>query len=193
VVLAAGLETLERMKAPAISLAVVVCIVAGGLLFLLSRRFRGALHLQRLYRRLPIAHHLAAAGDAADLYRKHYGALVQAVAITLAAHVLWIGGILLLGWSLGLAAPAYRYFVYVPLIYIIGAAPVSIGGLGLVEGLYQYYFASANASAVLALALLARLIPVLWSLPGIVFAVTGPKLPKAETIEQELAAADAEN
>ena len=44
----------------------------------------------------------------------------------------------------------------------------------------------------LVLALLARLIPVICGLPGMIVAVTGPKLPKTDAMEAELGMA-AEN
>ena len=39
---------------------------------------------------------------------------------------------------------------------------------------------------ILALALLARLVPMFWSLPGVLVAVTGPKRPSSAEIEAEL-------
>lgn len=191
VVYLGGLPGAAQLRDPAVSVAVVVAVVLVTLALLLSRRLRKALHLQKLYQRLPIAHHFAAAGDAAVLYRKRYKALLQALLITFGAHVFWVGSIALLGMSLDIQTPWYKYFVYIPLIYIIGAIPISVGGLGWVEGLYVYYFAGANASKVFALALLARLIPIFWSLPGILVAVTGPKLPKAEQMRSELGMDDA--
>jgi hypothetical protein len=46
---------------------------------------------------------------------------------------------------------------------------------------------------VLALALLVRVVRVLWSLPGLVVAVTGPKVPKVAAMEAELGLEDAPN
>jgi len=116
--------------------------------------------------------------------------MVETVLITVAAHVALVGSVGLAGASLGLDIAWYEYFVYVPLIYIIGSVPITPGGIGLVEQLFLLYFAAANPSRVLALALLARLIPILWSLPGAVVAVTGPKLPRTEAMEAELGLRD---
>ncbi len=123
------------------------------------------------------------------VYRSRMGVLLRAICITLGAHVFFVGAIAMVGWSLALDVPWYAYFVYVPLIYIAGAVPITPGGVGLVEGLYQAFFAATlgcPASKVLALALLARLIPMFWGLPGAVVAVTGPKLPKEQDMEAEL-------
>jgi len=181
-----GLEDSAKLRNPAISVGIVLIVVIVAMVFLLSRRFRRALHLQKLYQRLPIAHHIAAAGNAARLYRRRLGGLGGALAVTLGAHVFWIGAIAMLGASLHLPIPWYAYFVFIPLIYIIGAIPISVGGIGWIEGLYLYYFAVAGPNLVLALAILARLIPIFWSLPGIMVAITGPKLPKSDEMRAEL-------
>jgi uncharacterized protein (TIRG00374 family) len=191
IVLAARLEPWSKIATPAISTGVIVVLVTGMLVFLLSQRFRRLFRLQKFYRRLPIAHHIEAAGDAARLYRRRYRQLLQATAITIGAHILFVGAIWMLGLSLRLDGIAwYSYFVYVPLIYIIGAVPITPGGVGLIEQLYVTYFVSAAAhvspSIVLTMALLARLIPILLALPGAVVAITGPRLPKVQAMQREL-------
>jgi uncharacterized protein (TIRG00374 family) len=188
VLLGHWVEDLEDLRLPAICVAGILAAVAGMLSFLLSRRFRRALRLERLYQRLPIAHHIAAAGDAAVRYRRRLGALGYAVLISFAAHLAFVGFVCLTGKSLAVRTPWYQYFVYVPLIYIIGAVPLTPGGVGWVENWYVKFFESpqCGASTILVLALLARLVPILWGLPGAVVAVTGARLPKAESIEAEL-------
>ena len=63
-----------------------------------------------------------------------------------------------------------------PMIGILSAMPVSLGGRGVMEALYIVFFAGAGVadrSALLALALLARLLPMCLSLPGLAFWLTG--------------------
>ncbi|MCD6365359.1 MAG: flippase-like domain-containing protein [Planctomycetes bacterium] len=183
----------ERMARPAIAISAVLVAVVGALAFLLSSRFRGFFPLQKIYRRLPIAHHIAAAGAAARLYRRRIGVLARAIAITFGAHVFFVGSIALMGMSLSIEVPWYSYFIYVPLIYIAGAVPISPGGVGLIEGLFQVFFVggmSCEPGEILALALLARIVPMLWGIPGAIVAVTGPKLPKTDLIEAELGVVD---
>jgi len=189
-----GLVSYEHARIPAITIVVVLCLVGGAGAFVLSSRLRRALHLQRLYQRLAITHHISAAGQAARSYRHSVGKLGVAVLVTLAAQLFFFGAIALLGVALGRhqpLAPWYEFFVYVPLIYIIGAVPITPGGVGVVEGAYLTFFAASPVSQVLALALLARLFPIFWSLPGLIVAITGPRLPKAEEIEAELVGDDA--
>lgn len=188
IILAAGLETYERIRYSVLAVLIVVAIVIAAMAFLLSHRFRRLFHLDKIYRRLPIAHHFEAAGDAARLFRQRLGSLVKAIGITFGAHVVWVGSIAMLGESMPSmdAVAWYRYFIYIPLIYILGAIPITPGGIGLVEKLYIVFFAAVSPSTVLALALLARFAPMIWSLPGLGVYLSGPKVPKAAAMEAEL-------
>ena len=189
VVWAIGGSTIQQMRKPVIAAGAALAAVVVLLVFLFSSRIRKLLHLQKLYSRLPIAHHFASAGDAARRFRQRPWELVRAIAITLAAHGTWIAGIALIGASLSLQVPWYKYFLYVPLIYIIGAVPITPGGVGLVEASYKLFFMSAVVSdeQIVALAVIARALDIVRGLPGLLVAITGTKLPKAEQLEAELA------
>lgn len=189
VVLVAGLESFERLQMSIITVCIVgaICIAAGA--FFLSAGLRRVFRLQKIYQRLPIAHHIKAAGKSVRLFRRRPKALFWAWFTTLISHVCYIGSIALIGLSMDIQTPVYSYFIYLPLIYIIGAVPITPGGVGLIENLYLEFFCAgiaAAASPIIALAMLARLIPVFWGLPGLVVAITGPKLPKADAMQAEL-------
>ena len=188
VALVGGLQSFEELHQPVVAITVVLGVLALMLTFLLSGGFRRRLHLQKLYRRLPIAHHILAAGGAVRLYKKRFGALTEAIVATVVAHVFYVGAVTLVGMSLSLNVPWYVYFIFVPLITIAGAVPLTPGGVGVVESLYVALFVSktCSSSEVLALALLARAIPMFWGLPGAIVAVTGPRIPKPDVLEHEL-------
>jgi uncharacterized protein (TIRG00374 family) len=189
IVLAGGLARFEDLKIAVLTVSVVVALITCAFAFLLSGRLRAALRLQKLYSKTKIAHHFAAAGEAARLYRKRLGGLIKAVAITFGGHLIWMGSISLIGMGLDLQTPVYMYFLYVPLIYIIGAVPLTPGGVGLLEALYVKFFAPAAPTRVLAMALMARLIPIFWSLPGLLVAISGPHVSKKQ-MEAELQEAE---
>ncbi len=184
-----GLANRQELALPIRLLPIVVLALTGALIFVLSSRFRRLLHLEVFYRRLPIAHHIVAAGQAATLYARAPGKLLQAFLMTIGAQVIWIGSIYLIATSLSLPTPWYQFYLYIPLIYIISAVPLTPGGVGVLEKMYAVFFVSGTttASMVLAMALLARLAPILCSLPGALVAVRGPRLPKAEQMQAELA------
>jgi uncharacterized protein (TIRG00374 family) len=169
-----------------VAVLVIAAAVGAGLLLLFSTRFRSLLHVQKLYCRMPLAHRIASMGQVVRLYRSRPGGLMAAAATALVSHGLWIGGLGLLGYCLNLGASWYEYYLYLPLVYTIGAVPLTPGGVGLIEKLFVVFFAASNPSQVLALALLARLLPVLLSLPGLVVAVTGAKIPPRDVLAAEL-------
>jgi len=126
-------------------------------------------------------------------FRRHPLDLLKAVGITLGAHATWIAGIAVAGAALGLDVPWYKYFLYVPLIYIIGSVPITPGGAGLVEASYKLFFASAlvGDEQILALALTARVLDIIRGLPGLLVVITGTRIPHADQVEAELADEDA--
>lgn len=178
----------ERLTLPGLMVAAVLAGVVVALALLLSPRLRGALRLQKLARRLPMQRHLEVVREAAQLYRRRWQALAKALVMTFGGQAIFISGIFLAGTSLSMHVPWFQYFLYVPLIYIIAAVPISPGGLGLTEAFFVTFFTPAgpSPSEVLALALVARLFPMIVSLPGIVVALTGAKLPKAAQMQAEL-------
>ena len=186
--LLAGAGPTQRLALPAAMVAVVLLGVVVSLALVLSPRARSALGVDRLLSRLPIQGHLEVMAEAGHLYRRRLGGLLKALGITSGGQAAFITAIMLAGMSLSVPLPWYQYFLYVPLIYIIAAVPISPGGLGLTETFYVAFFvpAGAAASEVLALALVARLIPMLCSLPGLVVALTGAKLPPREQIRAEM-------
>jgi hypothetical protein len=188
VVWAAGMAPVGELRLPAVLVAIILSGMVAVFVFLFSARARQMLRLQKLYQHLPLAHHIAAAGEVTRLYRRNVTSMVKAVLLTVLIHVTWIGSIILTGAALSLATPWHGYFLYIPLIYTIGAVPLTPGGVGLVEKFYLVFFVTAmcSPSRVLALALLVRLTPVVVSLPGAVVAITGAKLPKTEALEAEL-------
>jgi uncharacterized protein (TIRG00374 family) len=178
----------DALRLPAILVLAVVVTLVSAFAFLFSPSLRRWLRLDKIYHRLPLSSHLGVAGRAIRQYRGNIRRLVQAVGITLVGHLFWIGSLILIGKSLSLATRWYTFFLYVPLIYTIASVPLTPGGLGVVEKFFVVFFASeaVSASAVVALAMLARLVPMFWSLPGAVVAVTGAKVPPATDIQAEL-------
>jgi len=185
VVLAMGMDTLENLWQAAIAAVSAVGALAVMSAFLFSSRLRKLFHLQKLYSRLSVAHHFALAGDAARKFRQHLGLLLWAVVMTIAAQALWIAGVALAGASLSIEVAWHSYFIYIPLIYIIGSVPITPGGLGVVEGLYAGFF--VGVERITRLAAVARALDILRGLPGLLVVITGTKLPKAEQLEAELA------
>jgi hypothetical protein len=183
----AGQWTDPMFRSAATVIASVVGVVLIVMTLILSRTLRRVLHLQKLYSRLPFAKTIASFGQAAQVYRHRWKSLVRVGLIMFLAPGIWVSALALVGRSLDLPISWYSYFLYIPLVYIIGAVPLTPGGAGLIESLYLIFFAGlANSSEVLAFALLARLIPIVWGIPGMFVVITGPKLPQIQEMQHEL-------
>jgi len=186
------LSGLGQWSDPMIRRSVVVmgCVVVAVIVVMaivLSGSLRRILHLQKLYSRLPFAKAIESFGQAAKLYRRRWKTLVQVAGMMLAAPAIWVTALALIGRSIYLPIPWHSYFLYIPLIYILGSVPLTPGGAGWIEYLYMVFFGGmANTSEVLAFALLARLIPIAWAIPGMIVAISGPKLPGVRAMQAEL-------
>ncbi len=134
----------RTLLAPALSVAAVLAGVGMGAGVLLSPRLRALLHLQTLSARLPFSHHLAGAGHAIRTYLRDRPRLLHAVALTVLAEIFMIGSVALLGVGLGLGVPWYAYFLYVPLVIILSAVPITPGSVGVTEQLYVLYLSMAG-------------------------------------------------
>jgi uncharacterized membrane protein YbhN (UPF0104 family) len=92
----------------------------------------------------------------------------------------------LLGRNLGIEAGLKYYFVVFPITWVIGAVPISIAGLGVVEagtvGLFGVLTGTAPEKA-LALAFCQRFVWMLASLPGGLIHLVGAHLPRQISVD----------
>jgi len=193
VTLAVGQVPYVAVRAAAVSIALTAGAIAAALAVLLSSRLRSALALRRLLGHPSAQRFVAGAGEALIVLRRRPGTLARAAALAVVSQGLQVCAVLVIGLALELSLQWYRYFLCVPVIFIVSAVPVTPGGLGVAEQLYLVYLGGAGgAGGVLALALLARLAWIVAALPGALVLVLGPKLPAAEAIRTELDAAEAQ-
>ena len=159
-----------QRAAAAVGVTVAVLLAAGAVLF--SRTVAKLLRLDRLIDRLPRRQNFRIAVDTLQRLPRSPRAAAVVGAMTVGVHLLLAAAVACMGRALGLPAEWHLYFLFVPVIYILAAVPVSIGGLGVVEGLYVLFLAAgtdADRSPILALALLARVTPMVLALPGLIF------------------------
>ena len=178
-----GHTTADTITAPAVSILAVLVVLAGGGAFVTSSGLRRLLHLQEIYRRLPLSRFLSSARDVLAVYRRNGRSLLKAMWLSLVSQSLSIVSVVLIGLSLDLSTAWYEYFICVPLVQIISAVPLTPGSVGVMEELYLLYLAPGDdPSKVLVLALLVRASVVVASLPGAVVAATMPRLPRSERV-----------
>jgi len=157
------------LAAPAAGIVAVFCAVGANkkgraLLFRLWGRFCGI---------------VVKGASAVKLFGKKPVTIICVLGLTVFLQGISILGFWLLGRNLGIEAPIKYYFVFFPVSWLIGTIPVSIGGLGIIEGTVKLMFeavgvSKANASAI---AVCQRLVWWVSSLPGVFIHLSGAHLP----------------
>ena len=114
--------------------------------------------------------------------------MLLALGLTLVGQSVVITAFWLLGRNLGMEATPKYYFVVFPITWVMGAVPVSIAGVGILEAGMVTLFVSltgATAESALALALCQRFVWVLASLPGGAIHLLGAHLPEQFLVDGE--------
>jgi uncharacterized protein (TIRG00374 family) len=143
--------------------------LCGGFALMLSNRLRA--QGRRLFAK-PLLSPLAPLYDrlsaALSAYRRSYGALAQAFLISIL--VLIIGSVVnvLIALSLGGGISPLHIFLFTPLITFVLLIPISIGGIGLNQSAYVFFFNLVNVpeSKSLAMSLIMQAVIIVASLPG---------------------------
>jgi uncharacterized protein (TIRG00374 family) len=153
----------------ALAAAILLLVLCGGFALILSRRLQA--QVRRLFDRpllsrlAPMYERLSAALLA---YRRAYKALAQGFFISIL--VLTIGSVVnyLIALSLGGGISALHIFLFTPLITFVLLIPVSIGGIGLNQSAYVFFFNLVGVAEErsLAISLIMQAIIIVASLPG---------------------------
>jgi len=115
------------------------------------------------------------------IYCHKWPAIVGALLLTFCCQGITVVAMWLVGGEIGIDVPAKYYFIFFPVSWLLGAVPISVGGLGIMEGWLKMMFmrvGTMSGENALALALCQRLIFLLVSLPGAVIHLIGAHLPK---------------
>lgn len=150
---------------------VLLAMLLGGIVFF-SNRLRKLFRVAEILKRMPskLRPRIQQVDDSVFHYHKHKGALARCVGISLIVHLWTIGCVYLLGRALGLDVSLVNYYIFLPVIFTVGAVAPSIAGLGVLEGLFQQFFSlpgvGATPSSAVALCILYRIMSLLGSLPG---------------------------
>jgi uncharacterized protein (TIRG00374 family) len=122
------------------------------------------------------------------MYRKHLGGLPPVLLTALLVQTCRVLVHYEVSEAMGLGIPAIYFFLFIPVIAIFIAMPISIGGLGVREGLGIFFFTRAvgglGSEQAMAMELLAYVVGVVVSLSGGVIYFTRGLKPAQ--IEKEL-------
>lgn len=120
--------------------------------------------------------------EAVKLYGKRPFTVAFAYLLTFVCQSMTIFGLYLLGKSMGMNVAMKYFFVFIPLSWMIGVVPVSIGGLGVVEGFLKVAFegVGAESTRAAAIAVCQRLVLFIGAFPGVFIHLFGGHLPSED-------------
>ena len=116
--------------------------------------------------------------EAINTYHDKKKVILKAVGLSL---IIQLGVIVIniaFARSIGIeGVPWYYYFIFVPLVSFLTALPISVGGWGVGEVSYGYFFAliGVDPTYAITLSILFRLSFTLWNLPGGLFLLFSKK------------------
>jgi uncharacterized protein (TIRG00374 family) len=171
----------------AIPLLVIVSglVVGGTIVF--SSRIRKALRFRALLERLPLSAQLQRVAEATLAMREHKLLVTLSLAITLVLQCFVLASAAVMAWALHMNGTFTYFFVYVAIGFLIAALPTAPQGLGVVESAYVLFFTYGGqntASQAVALALLVRLIQLVWAVPGVLVPLLGAHVPNRSELEK---------
>jgi len=124
--------------------------------------------------------------DAMVIYCHMPLTILLVLGLTIFLQLLVVTAFWLLGLNLKIPAAAKYYYVFFPITWVVAVLPVSIAGIGILEGGIRELFtrfAGVSVEQALVLALCQRFIWVLASLPGAAIHIAGAHLPKDFSID----------
>jgi glycosyltransferase 2 family protein len=171
--------------------AVAVGSAALGLI-LFSDRVRALIRPHHILARLPFSDHLQRAEAATRRLAHHKALVLSALLASCLLHVISISAFTLAAIALGMndsPSAIIDYYAYFPSGMVIAAIPISFQGLGTMEAFFKSVLLGThgNLSQILCLAMMIRLIALLWSLPGFVVTMTGSYRPRVSDEDVQLA------
>ncbi|MCR4348032.1 MAG: flippase-like domain-containing protein [Sulfuricaulis sp.] len=149
-------------------LIAVLVVITGSWLFLTSRFIGLIERLARKYQHTRVRKGLLEIISLCHSYRSAKKIILAAIGLTVAMQGLVIFIYYYLGRSIGLELPFVTYLVVIPVVAVAASLPISIGGLGVREGVLVGLLVTGGADGQLAIALSLLFLLVLWvsSLPG---------------------------
>jgi uncharacterized protein (TIRG00374 family) len=115
-----------------------------------------------------VRRHLVRISQCVDSLRDAPGLVAWALVLAVGFQVLRVGTVMLGAWAWGVEAPLLWFSLYVPVIIFIQLLPVAVGGLGVREFAYVYFFGllGVDPEKAVVMSLGIYFCTILTSLPG---------------------------
>jgi hypothetical protein len=181
VIVIAGLATAPVMGRPELRpvVALITTLIAAGAAgaaIYFSPALRRAGWAQRLKNRLPFRKAVEEVDDVLKTMHHAPRVIVQGAGLSAAAQAVSILATFGLAWSMGIRdLSAGDFFLIQPVIFLVTAVPISIGGWGVEQfiSVYLYGMAGMAPSEAVALSVLSKLATLAASLPGALLFAAG--------------------
>ncbi len=165
----------------------IAMIIGSGLFF--SRRVRAVIRYDKLIDRLPLSGQLRRIDQAMFILRRQKRKVVTAFLLTALLQGVAMASLIMVAAALGMKTDSLvPYLVYLPLGMVIRAIPISIQGIGPMDGAYELFFVGGGlgtAAQAQILALAVRLLDLFWAIPGVLALLTGRELPPKDFAEDD--------
>lgn len=145
-------------------------ILVGGLVAGLNPTLQSI--LERLVRRVGferLADTLSRVFDALRMYGSNRRLLLPSLTVAVVFQLLRIVQVVVAGWALHLAIPAWQFFAFMPVIIVLTLLPISVAdGLGVREASFVFFFglAGAEPAAAVGMSLYVYVLSFMTGLPG---------------------------
>lgn len=101
-------------------------------------------------------------------YRDKPITLLKVLLVSFINHLIIILTVFTISYAIGSKVSVLYFFIFVPLMSFLITLPISLGGLGIQEGAFVYFFSQVGMSSqeALTLAIIFRVLTVIITLPG---------------------------
>jgi uncharacterized membrane protein YbhN (UPF0104 family) len=114
--------------------------------------------------------------DTLVLYQNDRRAMAKVLFLSLGTNLLVISIYYIIGRSFSSNIPVAYFFLFIPLVEFLAMVPVSVGGIGVLEGAFMYLFSAVGMplETCLGIVLCRRVLLIVATLPGgVLFAFGG--------------------
>lgn len=155
--------------------AVVATVMLLGMVVCFSTRVRNHWWVSWTLDRLPLGNYVEKMFDTVHAYRQNAITLLAAVGISLLAHTMSIGVLLLMAVATNPSEVKWEMSLLIPLGMLANTLPLTPGGLGVGEAVFDKLFGLAGLTGGAEILLGWRLLTILVGLLGLVLYLQGRK------------------
>lgn len=163
------------MFVPALFVSVTLLGFVAMYLVYYSRTVRASAPARWIKERLPLRGAIREMDAVFQEYRRKPRLVAATLGVSVVSQLVMITGMCVGGRAIGITeAEPWHYFVFIPMVQVVSALPISVNAWGVGEGAYQWLFGLVGVASekAVTLSLLAKLIGILYGLPGgILFAL----------------------